>query len=232
MLGQGPKAPSGVEHVHTCDIDEADVLFVAACVAAALAVGFLVYVAVRGRVLFERFLDRAFDEVDLDFNHKIDLKEMHAAVLLLYLNLNYYVSVRAPSRKTLTRHFVKLAGSTEGELGREDFKHAMGTLVQNIFTRIACVLLATLATPFVASRVVDLLVAFVDAVDGGLTDVTPCQEKVIKRALDIGDFEQLANTLTSVAIVSLGMPMVFAAIDRATEELAAERDVALADKSD
>ena len=62
--------------------------------------------------------------------------------------------------------------------------------------------------------------------------MTPCQEKVIKRALDIGDFEQLANTLTSVAIVSLGMPMVFAAIDRATEELAAERDVALAGKSD
>ena len=143
-----------------------------------------------------------------------------------------YVSVKAPSRKTLTRHFIKLAGSADGELGRADFKRAMGTLVQNIFTRIACVLLATLATPFVASRVVDLLVAFVDAVDGGLTDVTPCQEKVIKRALDIGDFEQLANTLTSVAIVSLGMPMVFAAIDRATEELAAERDVALADKSD
>jgi hypothetical protein len=40
---------------------------------------------------------------------------------------------------------------------------------------------------------------------------------VIKRALDLNSFDQLATTLTSVALVSIGLPWLFSRIDRFTE---------------
>ena len=169
------------QQTFTCDIDEADVIRWLAVAVGLLLLGLTLYFALRGRVLLVRAIDRAFDEVDMDGNHMIDLKEMHAAVLLLYLNLNYYVYVLAPSRDVLTRHFVKMAGSEHGELDRVHFQRAMATLAQSVFSRLTATIGAMLATPFVSPHVVDAAQwawSALPDLDQVELELSPCREKV------------------------------------------------------
>ena len=170
----------------------------------------------------EQLSDAAFDAVDVDKSGSIDAKEVEIAVWQLYFKVNKAVRVNPPTREVIRAYLTSTDTETDSssgkgfdsELDRHEFKKFAKVLVGTVLERAGTMLGATLLCPFVASRVVDLCIVVGTKVDAMFEDnpKNDCFKHLIVKLMPFVN-EQLADTVASVLLISVGVPMLFSWYD-------------------
>lgn len=110
---------------------------------------------------FENMVTVAFRTVDLDNNGTVDPKEFYVGVLLLYLKLNTYITIKPPSQEFIS-NLVKVADvDNSGELDFDEFRMVMQLLQEQVLCRALTQLAFIITCPLVAGLLVKCAGPFV-----------------------------------------------------------------------
>lgn len=193
-----------------CNIEPNYIIYKALTFGTVILVLFFSLVYFFGRLMVDGLCDKVFQEVDFDGNGAVDVHELYTAILLVYFRINKIVRIKPPSRKKILEQF-----RFSGGISPSQFREVMWIFVKSTFVRIFCVITLMLATPLVSPRVVDFTIKCSEM--SGLNEyikhrLTPCQKIAINEYMPFLN-RQLAITLTSVALVTFVLPLVFDVID-------------------
>jgi len=134
-------------------------------------------------------LNELFDAADANGDGSVDLGELHAAVLMLYVSVPG-LKVIPPSRRAIKAWTVGF--SSEGTLDRVQFRSAMGLLVPQFILRTLCQLVLLPLSAFLGPTFVEPAIRFaysrVDVpwidIDQTLAGVLgPCEMGILRSAI-------------------------------------------------
>eukprot|EP00929_Paragymnodinium_shiwhaense_P105868 TRINITY_DN70927_c0_g1_i1.p1 TRINITY_DN70927_c0_g1~~TRINITY_DN70927_c0_g1_i1.p1 ORF type:complete len:331 (-),score=51.70 TRINITY_DN70927_c0_g1_i1:214-1092(-) len=181
--------------------------------------GFMLLLAI---FYFERHWDswvdgwikHAFETVDIDKSGSIDRAELYAGVLLMYVEVNVWVTVYAPTRDDVMGLMKRIDADASGDLGYDEFKAILTILSEQILARAIMQLIFTVACPIAAGYVVVGL-ASVFHFGMSATGLGALLNKVTPEKLsELTDYvpESLPATVMS-SVLFLALPTVFKYID-------------------
>lgn len=132
-------------------------LLVVLVLAALLIACAIAYVRSRWSRWFRDLCKRAFDDVDIDHSKSIDNTEMYAAVLLMYVKINQYTTVRAPPRDMVMQVIENIDVDQSGGLNFEEFTMVMKVFSEQLLGRTITQTAFTISCPLVAGYVVGII---------------------------------------------------------------------------
>jgi hypothetical protein len=107
---------------------------------------------------YDRFIQRMYNDADVDHDGFISFAETYEMVLKLYININRQAPINPPSREKVRRLFVLSDTSRNNRINREEFTQLARVLVQRALVRIiTCKVTSLVGAPLLATYLVGVL---------------------------------------------------------------------------
>ena len=104
---------------------------------------------------FNRFLDKLFDEADINHDGTVSFSEAYEMVLKMYVNINRQAPIPAPTRRKIAQLYLSADSSKTNRLNREEFKGLAKILGRRALSRLVAHKLVTLlGAPLLATVLV------------------------------------------------------------------------------
>jgi len=115
----------------------------------------------------------------MDGNGTIDVKELYAGVLVIYLRLKAFVQLKVPRRESVMQLLEVTDKDHSGSLDAEEFKYTMHLLSNQLLCRALVQLVLVLSCPLLASVLVRAVGCAVQENETSIKAAsTKCKEKL------------------------------------------------------